>query len=229
MSGFNFSADQTYVNTSRPRLAGGEIHNVTFKEAKFDEIEGKKDDNKGMKYQVLDVMFENEQGYYTERIFNPKEKGDERRSSDWNGQTIISPSPNEMFGMFIGQFLSVINPAELKKLAGKSLSNNFEQIAKFVAKAANANKGVEVELKLMLAKDGSPRLPIYESLNRQDELYHSSNFIAKEGLFFTDKEKATITKMKNAVPSDTEKLVSARPATVAKPEVSIDDLDLDLS
>jgi hypothetical protein len=227
MAGFNFSADQTYVNTSRPRLAGGEIHNVIFKEAKYDEVEGKKDENKGMKYQILDIMFENDNGYYTERIFNPKDKGDERRSSDWNGQTIISPSPNEMFGMFIGQFLSVINPAELKKLAGKSLANNFEQIANFVAKAANVNKGKAVELKLMLGKDGSPRLPIYASLNRQGELYPSSNFIALEGLFFTDKEKSTITKMKAAVPTDAAALVSAKAPVNAVP-VSATDLDLDL-
>jgi hypothetical protein len=132
-----------------------------------------------------------------------------------------------MFGMFIGQFLSVINPSELKKLAGKSLSNNFEQIANFVAKAANVNKGTQVELKLMLGKDGSPRLPIYASLNRQGELYPSSNFIAKEGLFFTDKEKTTITKMKNAVPTDTAKLVSAKAAAPSVP-VSADDLDLDI-
>lgn len=227
MAGFNFSADQSYINTSRPRLAGGEIHNVTFKEAKFSEVEGKKDDNKGIKYQVLDVTFENDNGYYTERIFNPKEKGDERRSTDWNGQVIISPSPNEMFGMFIGQFLSVINGPELKKLAGKSLANNFEKIANFVANAANINKGTEVELKLMLAKDGSPRLPIYASLNRQGELYPSSNFIAKEGLFFTDKEKTTITKMKAAVPTDTAKLVGAKAPVNAVP-VTADDLDLDL-
>jgi hypothetical protein len=229
MSGFNFGADQNYVNTSRPRLVGGEIHKVTFKEAKYDEVEGKKDETKGKKFQILDVTFENEQGYYTERIFNPGDKGDERRETDWNGQKIISPSANETFGMFIGQFLSVINPNELKKLAGKSLSNNFTQIASFVAKAANVNKDTEVELKLMLGKDGNARLPIYASINRQGELYPSSNFIAKEGLFFSDKEKTAITKMKSAVPTDTAKLVSAKQGAAARPEVSIDDLDLDLS
>jgi hypothetical protein len=227
MAGFNFNAEQSYVNNARPRLAGGEIHNVIFKEAVYSEIEGKKEDNKGMKYQVLDVTFENDNGYYTERIFNPRDKGDERRSSDWQGQEIISPSPNEMFGIFIGQLLSVINPGELKKLAGKSLSNNFEQIANFVAKAANVNKGTEVELKLMLGKDGSPRLPIYASLNRQGELYPSSNFIAKEGLFFSDKEKTKITQMRNAVPTDTAQLVTAKAAAPSKP-VTAEDLDLNI-
>ncbi len=227
MSTYNFGADQNYVSTSKPRLAGGEIHKVNFKDAKFDEIEGKKDTNQGMKYQVLDVMFENENGYYTERIFNPGDTGDTRRETDWNGQKIISPSANEQLGMFIGQLLSVINKEALAKLSGKSLSNNFEKIAKFVAQAANVNKGKEVELKLMLGKDGSPRLPIYASLNRQGELYPSSNFIAEEGLFFSDKEKTAITKMKTATPTNTAALVaSAMP--VAKGPMSSDDLDLDL-
>lgn len=225
MSTFNFGAEQNYTSTARPRLAGGDIHKVSFKEAKYDTIQGKKDAS--MTYEVLDIMFENEQGYYTERIFNPGDEGDVRRSSDWNGQTIVSPSSNEMFGMFIGQFLSAINPSELKKLTGKSLSNNFEQIAKFVAKAANVNAGKEVELKLMLAKDGSPRLPIYASVNRKGELYPSSNFIAEEGLFFSDKEKATITKMKNAVPTDAAALVGAKPSA-PKQEIDKNDLDLDI-
>jgi hypothetical protein len=224
MSTFNFSAEQNYQSTSKPRLAGGEIHNVVFKEAKFDEVEGKKDTNKGIIYQVLDVTFENENGYYTERIFNPGNEGDTRRKTDWNGTVILNPSANEMFGMFIGQFLSVINQPELKKLTGKSLLNNFEKIAKFVATAANVNKGKEVELKLMLSKDGSPKLPIYANLNRQNELYPSSNFIAESGLFFTDKEKTAISKMKSATPTD----ITTRIASTPRPQVINTDLDLDL-
>lgn len=224
MSTFNFSGEQNYVSSSKPRLAGGEIHQVIFKSAKFDEIEGKKEDNKGMKYQVLDVTFENENGYYTERIFNPGDDGDVRGETDWNGQKISNPSANERFGMFIGQFLSIINPDALKKLAGKSLTNNFEKIAKFVAQSAMVNAEKEVELKLMLGKDGSPRLPIYASINRQGELYPSSNFIGTN-LFFSDKEKTSITKMRNAVPTDTQKLIGSSPV---KNTASNDDLDLDL-
>ena len=59
------------------RLRPWDIYEVKFVEAKYDTIEGKKEENKGQIYEMLVVRFEGEDGYYEERIFNPGEKGND--------------------------------------------------------------------------------------------------------------------------------------------------------
>ena len=49
------------------RLRPWDIYEVKFVEAKYDTIEGKKEENKGQIYEMLVVRFESEDGYYEER------------------------------------------------------------------------------------------------------------------------------------------------------------------
>lgn len=222
---FNFSQEQNYVSTAKPRLKGGDIHKVNFKGIEFKTLDGKKDEN--MKYNVMQISFENENGYFTHMAFDPGDNGNTRRSFEWNGQEIAQPSPAEEMQLLVGQLLMAINPEGLAKLAGKNISG-FEKLVKAVTQLTDPFKETEVEIKIMPSKDGTPRLPIFASLNRQGELYVSSNFIAKEGLFFTDKEKQQIEKILNATPTNVRSQVESDPLVGSEPSQGADNFDLDL-
>ena len=75
---FNLSATPS-VSTSKPRLKPYEIHRVKLAEAKVETLKGKKDPD--AVYEILKVRFENNEGYYEESIFFPKE-GDDKDPQD---------------------------------------------------------------------------------------------------------------------------------------------------
>lgn len=67
---FNLSAAPA-VSTSKPRLKPYEIHRVKLADVKVETLKGKKDPD--AVYEILKVRFENNDGYYEESIFFPKE------------------------------------------------------------------------------------------------------------------------------------------------------------
>jgi hypothetical protein len=220
MSNFVFGNADTYKSSAKPRLKGGEIHKVIFRGVKYEEIESKNDRTRGQKFNVMQITFDNEHGQFVHTEFDPGDSGNERGAIDWNGTKIIQPSKVEVIQLLIGQIMSVLNPDGLMKLANRPILG-FEKLVNAISKLLKDNEGEEVELKLLINKDGSARLPMFASINRSGELYTSSNFISnKPGtLYFTDKEKSTITRFSNATPTDVE---------VVKKVINNDDLDLDL-
>ena len=45
-----------------------------------------------MKYNVLDIKFANNDGYYTETIFEPKSSDEKRQESEIGGKKYVKPS-----------------------------------------------------------------------------------------------------------------------------------------
>ena len=118
---FNLSATPS-VSTSKPRLKPYEIHRVKLAEAKVETLKG-----------ILKVRFENNEGYYEESIFFPKE-GDDKRPTRQNkeGHEVESPSNFERTMSFIAQVGTVMNPTEFEKLKGIPIKSFGELCDHFI-------------------------------------------------------------------------------------------------
>ena len=74
----NFAiSKESAVRNVRRQLAPWNIYDVTFVGCEVREFKGTKDPN--VTYQVLDIKFENEDGYFTVTRFFPKQGDDVRR------------------------------------------------------------------------------------------------------------------------------------------------------
>ena len=221
-----FSTDQNFVNNSKPQLKGGDIYKVIFKSAEYETFEGKKDETKGQTFNVFKISFENEEGYYAETIFEPRDDDYKRRESDFNGQKIINPARLEEIQLIVAQLVEAVNPGGMAKLAGKNIPD-FKTLCAYITKLTKEHVDTEVELKLILDKKGKARLPFLAALNKEGKLYPKTNYVGKD-LYFTDKEVADINKIKSAAPTDTTKLLAEKQQEYEAGGTSIDDLNLEL-
>lgn len=211
---FNFGgiAKSTGVAKVQRRLKPWDIYTVKFDGAKVEDVKGTKDPS--MTYRILKVRFSNDEGYYEESIFFPKD-GDEVRptskikNKDGKEVEIERPSSLENTEMFIAQVSAVLNPEMFKKLqqhAAEGKFKDFDNVAKFFAE--NICKpviGTTTNLKLIGKKDKDgniqPRLPYFTNINKQGELYLADNFLGDK-LFFSDYEEKQRKEYLTAKPTD---------------------------
>lgn len=231
MNNFSFGTDQSFVNTSKAPLKGGDIHKVKFLGATFETFEGKQAATQGQKFNVYNIKFENDEGYYTETIFEPREEDYKRRESDFGDNKIINPSRAEEIQLIMAQLVEAVNPGGMATLAGKEIKS-FESLCKYITDLTKDGIGKEVNIKLILNKEGKARLPFLSGLTKpkpgeQSRLYPRTNYIG-EDLFFTDKELAQINKILESTPTDTGALLEERSKQFETPSNSNDDLNLDL-
>ena len=142
MSNFNFGslANATGVASDK-RLRAYSINKVKFVEAKLTQIHSEKN---GTDYDVLNVRWENQSGYYEENLFLPGTSGRdvERQPNNWGGEM---PSNADRAMMFFAHLLGVLNPdgfAKLKKVVGQAKS--FTDVANMVVKLVNEKKALSV-------------------------------------------------------------------------------------
>ena len=152
MAGFVFGP----INNVQPTAGGNrrlrpwDIYEVKFVEAKYETFEGKKEENKGQIYEALTVRFENDEGYYEERVFNPGEKGNERfKKKNAEGHEYESASPMEKLRIFIAQLLTVLAPEKMPKMVELAPKvQSFKQLAEVVVRLLEGAKGKTTHLKL---------------------------------------------------------------------------------
>lgn len=223
---FNLSATPS-VSTSKPRLKPYEIHRVKLAEAKVEALKGKKDPD--AVYEILKVRFENNEGYYEESIFFPKE-GDDKRPTRQNkeGHEVESPSNFERTMSFIAQVGTVMNPTEFEKLKGIPFKS-FGELCDHFIKILKPKYGTETNLKLIGAtdKDGNfvPRLPYFLALNKQGEVFVSDNFIG-DNLFFTEYDLKRKEELKAKKPTDVDAIEKKNSAADAASDTqSVDEID----
>lgn len=223
---FNLSATPS-VSTSKPRLKPYEIHRVKLADVKVETLKGKKDPD--AVYEILKVRFENNDGYYEESIFFPKE-GDDKRPTRQNkeGHEVESPSNFERTMSFIAQLGTVIAPKEFEKLKGISFKTFGELCENFI-NILKPKFGTETNLKLIGAtdKDGNfvPRLPYFLALNKQGEVFVSDNFIG-ENLFFTEYDLKRKEDLKAKKPTDVDAIEKKNSAADAASDIaSVDAID----
>lgn len=223
---FNLSAAPA-VSTSKPRLKPYEIHRVKLADVKVETLKGKKDPD--AVYEILKVRFENNDGYYEESIFFPKE-GDDKRPTRQNkeGHEVESPSNFERTMSFIAQLGTVIAPKEFERLKGIPFKTFGELCENFI-NILKPKFGTETNLKLIGAtdKDGNfvPRLPYFLALNKQGEVFVSDNFIG-ENLFFTEYDLKRKEDLKAKKPTDVDAVEKNNSAAdAASDTASVDAID----
>ena len=225
MAGFVFGPIDKVQATAggNRRFRPWDIYEVKFVEAKYETFEGKKEENKGQIYEALTVRFENEDGYYEERIFNPGDKGNERFK-------------NKKLRIFIAQMLTVLAPDKMPKmveLAPKVTS--FKQLVEVFAKLLEGAKGKTTHLKLAGKTDSKtnrivPCLPKFAGVNKQGELFTADNFIGDK-LFFSAYEEGKQKEYREAKPTDMERKENPVEASVddlpntEAPQEEIDDFE----
>lgn len=230
---FGISAESAVRNTRRP-LAPWNIYDVKFMGCEIKEFAGKKDPN--AHYKVLNINFENEDGYFTLTKFFPKDGDDERREfPGQNGGKVVMPSNFEVLMATVAQTAQILNPAGFEKMqAASSKFKSFDDVANALIKITEKAKGTEVKLKLVgRNRDGKvvADVPRIVGINKEGESFVADNYIGTK-LFFTDYEetqrekylKAKPTEMKSEDPLSTEDPVGIDQPVNNENEFKLEDL-----
>lgn len=147
---FNFGiSKESAVKTIRPQLKPWNIYDVKFLGCEVREFSGKKDPNET--YKVLDIKFENEDGYFTVTKFFPKQGDDIRREVDAKngGKRELASNFEELMNI-VKQTAEVLNPEGFKKMSELSSKfKSFDDVAKTLIAITNKVKGCETKIKLV--------------------------------------------------------------------------------
>lgn len=185
------------TSNSQPKLNAWEIHDVVLKDIKFNEFKGKKDPN--ATFQTMVIRFENEDGYYEEQVWCPKE-GDDVRPV-YNDRP--SPSNLEKLQFLMAHIGEQLSPAKYEKFQKMEwdLPKEFGKMVATFIEVMKPAIGKATKLKLIGNKKGEACLPFYVNISKEGEAYFSNNFLGSKA-FFSSYEITTMEKYKNAKPTD---------------------------
>lgn len=147
---FNFGiSKESAVRNVRPQLKPWNIYDVKFMGCEVREFAGKKDPN--MTYKVLDIKFENEDGYFTVTRFFPKEGDDQRRKvkTSNGGERELASNFEELMNI-VKQTAEILTPEGFKKMSELSPKfKSFDDVAKTLIAITDKVKGCETKIKLV--------------------------------------------------------------------------------
>ena len=211
---FNFGiSKESAIKTVRPQLKPWNIYDVKFLGCEVREFAGKKDPS--VVYKVLDIKFENEEGYFTVTKFFPKAGDDKRKEVDAkNGGKRELPSNFEELMNVVKQTAEVLTPEGFKKMS--------ELSAKFKSFDDVANNRVVAEIPSITGVfDGTATI--------------TDNYIGNK-LFFTpyqEQKREEYLKSKPSDPEKTEKKTETKKDPLMEVEEPVtstqDDEELDLA
>lgn len=231
MLDFSINSSVSAVSNSIKQLAPFAIHDVKYEKSEIVEINGKKDPSQH--YKILNVRFSNADGYYEERLFFPTPANAERRKfENPDGTTREVPSNWERTKFFMAQTMEVLNPEGYKKFCeASSKFKDFEMMANAFIKVLEPVVGKETKLKLMGRTDTNGNvhavLPNFLNINKDGQLYISTNFIG-DRVFFSTYEEGQVQKFKNAKPTAMPDLAADPLAITSKTEEAKKDDVIDL-
>ena len=222
---FGFSSASAIRNTRRP-LAPWGIYKVKFTGAEIATFKGSKDPS--VEYKVLRFNFENEDGYYSESLFFPKEGDDVDREYENNGGIMKFPSNFKVTMSTVKQTLQVLSPKGWEAVQKASAKfKSFDDVANAAIKVLDKVKGTETEIKLVgRVSKGKvvAKIPTIIRYNKDGELYVSDNYIGTK-LYFTDYEEGERNKYLNAKPTTpSPKTDTPAPTTEASTDNELDAL-----
>lgn len=229
----SFSFDATAgasQSTTKPRLAGNEIHTVKFDGCEIQDIQGVKDTS--VVYKVLKFRFSNEDGYYEHTIFEPKQADFARGESEFtnkngNKEKIPQPSNVESMMLFFKHFIDAFVPTVAKEIDDKTkkiTAPSWEELRNLVAKIALQGKDKVSNIKLVKDKEGNAKFPgFFAGLTKEGKPYVKNNFIGAK-VAFTAYENGRISGESNARITNMNSSNSNLIAGNGAPEA--DDLDL---
>ena len=147
---FNFGiSKESAVKTVRPQLKPWNIYDVTFVGCEVREFAGKKDPS--VTYKVLDIKFENEDGYFTVTKFFPKAGDDQRKEVDSKngGKRELASNFEELMNI-VKQTAEVLTPEGFKKMSELSSKfRSFDDVAKTLVAITDKVKGCQTKIKLV--------------------------------------------------------------------------------
>lgn len=218
---FGFSSESAVRNTRRP-LAPWGIYKVKFTGAEISEFKGHKDPN--AVYKVLRFNFENEEGYYSESLFFPKEGDEERRTYESNGGTVQMPSNLEVTMATVKQTLQVLCPKGFEAVQKASVKfKSFDDVANAAVKVLDKVKGTETNIKLTgRTRDGKvvAQIPRLVGIDKEGEAFIADNYIGDK-LYFSDYEEKKKAEFANAKPTEVKE------SSIISPDIAESTTDVD--
>lgn len=213
---FNFGNTPAQARISN-RLAANAIYTVKWEGATAEELESKD----GNKYAVLKLKFTNEDGEFTDTVFEPKE-GDEIQKPNNYGYNNPSRVDELMFKLH--HLIAAVNPKASEQLSKKKVEiSTWNDLRNYVVKHTTASAGATIQIKLVSDNKGNAQFPAFVlGFSKSGDLYPRTNFIGDK-LAFTAKEQEKINAAATAKPSNMEAKVGAPSVTL-----TADDLDIDI-
>lgn len=226
----NFAiSKESAVRNVRRQLAPWNIYDVTFVGCEIREFKGTKDPN--AMYQVLDIKFENEDGYFTVTRFFPKQGDDVRRKlpNKKGGERELASNFEELMNI-VKQTAEVLTPEGFKKMSELSSKfRSFDDVAKALIAITDKVKGTKTKIKLVgRTRDNRvvAEIPTITSVF-EGVATITDNYIGNK-LFFTPYEEGKRNEYLKGTPTDMEKVPAADPLMgVAQETPAEDELDLE--
>ena len=226
----NFAiSKESAVRNVRRQLAPWNIYDVTFVGCEIREFKGTKDPN--ATYQVLDIKFENEDGYFTVTRFFPKQGDDVRRKlpNKKGGERELASNFEELMNI-VKQTAEVLTPEGFKKMSELSSKfKSFDDVAKALIAITDKVKGTKTKIKLVgRTRDNRvvAEIPTITSVF-EGVATITDNYIGNK-LFFTPYEEGKRNEYLKGTPTDMEKVPASDPLMgVAQETPAEDELDLE--
>lgn len=226
----NFAiSKESAVRNVRRQLAPWNIYDVTFVGCEVREFKGTKDPN--VTYQVLDIKFENEDGYFTVTRFFPKQGDDVRRKlpNKKGGEREVASNFEELMNI-VKQTAEVLTPEGFKKMSELSSKfKSFDDVAKALIAITDKVKGTKTKIKLVgRTRDNRVVAEIPTITSVFDGVATiTDNYIGNK-LFFTPYEEGKRNEYLKGTPTDMEKVPAMDPLmAVAEEAPAEDELDLE--
>ena len=226
----NFAiSKESAVRNVRRQLAPWNIYDVTFVGCEVREFKGTKDPN--VTYQVLDIKFENEDGYFTVTRFFPKQGDDVRRKlpNKKGGEREVASNFEELMNI-VKQTAEVLTPEGFKKMSELSSKfKSFDDVAKALIAITDKVKGAKTKIKLVgRTRDNRVVAEIPTITSVFDGVATiTDNYIGNK-LFFTPYEEGKRNEYLKGTPTDMEKVPASDPLMgVAQETPAEDELDLE--
>lgn len=226
----NFAiSKESAVRNIRRQLAPWNIYDVTFVGCEVREFKGTKDPN--MTYQVLDIKFENKDGYFTVTRFFPKQGDDVRRKlpSKKGGEREVASNFEELMNI-VKQTAEVLTPEGFKKMSELSSKfKSFDDVAKALIAITDKVKGTKTKIKLVgRTRDNRvvAEIPTITSVF-EGVATITDNYIGNK-LFFTPYEEGKRNEYLKGTPTDMEKVPASDPLMgIAQEAPAEEELDLE--
>lgn len=225
----NFAiSKESAVRNVRRQLAPWNIYDVTFVGCEVREFKGTKDPN--VTYQVLDIKFENEDGYFTVTKFFPKQGDDVRRKlpNKKGGERELASNFEELMNI-VKQTAEVLTPEGFKKMSELSSKfRSFDDVAKALIAITDKVKGTKTKIKLVgRTRDNRvvAEIPTITSVF-EGVATITDNYIGNK-LFFTPYEEGKRNEYLKGTPTDMEKVPASDPLMGVAQEAPVEE-ELDL-
>ena len=225
----NFAiSKESAVRSVRRQLAPWNIYDVTFVGCEVREFKGTKDPS--VTYQVLDIKFENEDGYFTVTRFFPKQGDDVRRKlpNKKGGEREVASNFEELMNI-VKQTAEVLTPEGFKKMSELSSKfRSFDDVAKALIAITDKVKGTKTKIKLVgRTRDNRVVAEIPTITSVFDGVATiTDNYIGNK-LFFTPYEEGKRNEYLKGTPTDMEKVPASDPLMGVAQETPVEE-ELDL-